>query len=127
MLKRAFSHDDRLMGMALGFYEEQHNGVRLVGHGGDTQYFHSYLGVDAANDLTFFVSFGGPGGSVVRSAFAPAFYNEYFPTGIRSPGTAGRLRRERGALCRHLRLLAQQFLEAREGAGPDERRAGRTD
>ena len=79
MLKRAFSHDDRLMGMALGFYEEQHNGMRLVGHGGDTQYFHSYLGIDQANDLTFFVSFGGPGGSVVRSAFAPAFYNEFFP------------------------------------------------
>jgi CubicO group peptidase (beta-lactamase class C family) len=79
MLTRAFTHDERLMGMALGFYEEEHNGVRLVGHGGDTQYFHSYLGVDLANDLTFFVSFGGAGGSTVRSAFTPAFYNEFFP------------------------------------------------
>jgi CubicO group peptidase (beta-lactamase class C family) len=79
MLTRAFSHDDRLMGMALGFYEEEHNGVRLVGHGGDTQYFHSYLGVDQAHDLTFFVSFGASGGSHVRSAFTPAFYNEFYP------------------------------------------------
>jgi CubicO group peptidase (beta-lactamase class C family) len=85
MLKRAFSHDDRLMGMALGFYEEEHNGVRLVGHGGDTQYFHSYLGIDQANDLTFFVSFGGPGGSVVRSAFAPALYNEFYPQEFERP------------------------------------------
>ncbi len=85
MLARAFTHDDRLMGMALGFYEEQHNGVRLIGHGGDTQYFHSYLGIDPVNDLTFFVSFGGPGGSTVRSAFAPAFYNEYFPQEWRAP------------------------------------------
>jgi CubicO group peptidase (beta-lactamase class C family) len=79
MLSRAFSHDDRLMGMALGFYEEDANGVRLVGHGGDTQWFHSYLGVDQAHNLTFFVSFGGNGGSEVRSAFAPAFYGEFFP------------------------------------------------
>lgn len=79
MLSRAFTHDNRLMGMALGFYEEQHNGIRLVGHGGDTRWFHSYLGVDLEHDLTFFVSFGSSGGSTVRSVFAPAFYDEFFP------------------------------------------------
>ncbi len=79
MLARAFSHDDRLMGMALGFYAQDVNGVRLVGHGGDTQWFHSYLGIDQANQITFFVSFGGSGGSAVRSAFTPAFYDEFYP------------------------------------------------
>ncbi len=79
MLARAFSHDDRLMGMALGFYEEDINGIRLVGHGGDTRFFHSYLGVDMANDLTFFVSFGSSGGGAVRTAFTSAFYNQFFP------------------------------------------------
>jgi CubicO group peptidase (beta-lactamase class C family) len=79
MLTRAFSHDDRLMGMALGFYEEDFNGVRIVGHGGDTQWFHSFLGIDREHQLTFFVSFGGPGGSPVRTAFTSAFYNEFFP------------------------------------------------
>ncbi|MDH4109556.1 MAG: beta-lactamase family protein [Gammaproteobacteria bacterium] len=79
MLTRAFTHDDRLMGMALGFYEEDVNGVRLVGHGGDTQYFHSYLGIDKENGLTFFVSFGASGGSQVRTAFTTALYNEFFP------------------------------------------------
>ncbi len=78
MLTRAFSHDDRLMGMALGFYERDINGQRVVGHGGDTMYFHSYLGIDKANELTFFVSFGADGGSEVRSVFTPSFYNEYF-------------------------------------------------
>ena len=85
MLTRAFSHDDRLMGMALGFYEEEHNGVRLVGHGGDTQYFHSYLGIDQAHGLTFFVSFGAAGGSRVRSAFTPAFYDEFYPQETERP------------------------------------------
>lgn len=79
MLSRTFSHDDRLMGMALGFYENDENGVRLVGHGGDTQYFHSYLGIDRANNLTFFVSFASSGGSPIRSLFTSTFYDRYFP------------------------------------------------
>ena len=79
MLTRNFTHDERLMGMALGFYATDYNGFRVMGHGGDTRFFHSYLGIDQANDLAFFVSFGGPGGGAVRSSFAPAFYNEFFP------------------------------------------------
>ena len=46
MLTRNFSHDDRLMGMALGFYETDLNGFRVMGHGGDTAWFHSFLGID---------------------------------------------------------------------------------
>ena len=78
-LARNFSQDDRLMGMALGFYETDYNGFRVMGHGGDTNYFHSYLGIDQEHQLTFFLSFGGPGGSPVRSSFTPAFYDEFFP------------------------------------------------
>lgn len=84
-LTRAFSHDDRLMGMALGFYERDINGNRVVGHGGDTMYFHSYLGIDEANELTFFISFAADGGSEVRSVFTPAFYSEYFPVAPQRP------------------------------------------
>ncbi len=79
MLSQNFTHDDRLMGMALGFYATDYDGFRIMGHGGDTRWFHSYLGIDAAHDLTFFVSFAGAGGSPVRSSFAPAFYQEFFP------------------------------------------------
>jgi len=79
MLSRNFSQDDRLMGMALGFYETEANGVRLVGHGGSTEYFKSDLAIDQTNDLAFFVSFAGEGGSVVSSTFAAAFYDAFFP------------------------------------------------
>jgi CubicO group peptidase (beta-lactamase class C family) len=85
MLTQAFSHDERLAGIALGFYETDINGFSVLGHGGDTAWFHSFLGIDKANELAFFVSFGGQGGSPVRSAFAPAFYNEYFPQGTPRP------------------------------------------
>ena len=60
--------------MALGFYESSVNGNRLVGHGGDTQYFHSDLAIDLENDLAIFVSFSGTGGAKVRSVIVPAFY-----------------------------------------------------
>lgn len=79
MLERAFSHDDRMMGMALGFYETDENGVRLVGHGGDTFNFHSDLAIDLENDIAIFASFSGDGGSTVRSAIVPAFYDQFFP------------------------------------------------
>lgn len=85
MLTRNFSHDDRLMGMALGFYETEHNGIRVVGHGGDTSWFHSDLSIDLRDNLAFFVSFAGPGGSTVRSTFVDAFYNEFFPSAEASP------------------------------------------
>ena len=79
MLRPQFTHDERLMGMGLGFYAGDYEGYRVVGHGGDTRWFHSYLGIDPANDMTFFVSFGGPGGSAVRSSFGSALYREFFP------------------------------------------------
>tara|TARA_Y100001970_G_scaffold1194_1_gene1404 strand:+ start:8249 stop:10189 length:1941 start_codon:yes stop_codon:yes gene_type:complete len=79
MLSQNFSHDSRFPGMALGFYETNVNGNRLVGHGGDTQYFHSDLAIDLENDLAIFVSFSGVGGAKVRSVIVPAFYNEFFP------------------------------------------------
>lgn len=85
MLSPQFSHDDRLMGMGLGFYASDANGHEIWGHGGDTIYFHSFLGIDKAHDLTIFVSFGGDGGSTVRTAFAPALYDEFFPRNETAP------------------------------------------
>lgn len=43
MHTRQFALHPKTNGMALGFYEETRNGVRIIGHAGDTQYFHSDL------------------------------------------------------------------------------------
>lgn len=79
MLSLQFTHDERVMGMALGWYETDMEGTRVMGHGGDTRWFHSYLGVDDTHDLAFFTSFSGSGGGTVRSSLFPAFYEQYFP------------------------------------------------
>lgn len=88
MLRRHFSHDDRLMGMALGFYETERNGVRLLGHDGDTAWFHSELVLDQTHELAYFISFGGAGGGAVRSTFKNAFYNHFFPADEEAPQPA---------------------------------------
>ena len=79
LLTRQFSHDQRMMGMALGFYETERNGIRLLGHDGDTAWFHSELVLDKHNDLAYYVSFAGAGGGAVRSVFKNGFYNHFFP------------------------------------------------
>ena len=85
MLSRQFTHDDRVTGMALGFYESDYNGSRVVGHGGDTQWFHSDLAIDLDKNLAIFASFGSSGGRVPRSAVVTAIYNEFFPAAAEPP------------------------------------------
>jgi len=79
MLTRAFSHDERLMGMALGFYERELNGHRLVGHAGAMLFFHSDFVIDLEHDLAIFTSFGAAGGAVVNATLIPAFYDHFYP------------------------------------------------
>jgi CubicO group peptidase (beta-lactamase class C family) len=43
MHTRVRGHDPRLPGFAHGFYEQSSHGLRIIGHGGDTQWFHSSL------------------------------------------------------------------------------------
>lgn len=73
-------HPD-LNGMALGFYEESRNGLRIIGHGGDTVLFHSDLHLVPAAGLGFFFSqnSAGRGTGSLRSALWQRFLDRYFP------------------------------------------------
>jgi CubicO group peptidase (beta-lactamase class C family) len=67
--------------MCLGFYEESRNGQRIIGHGGDTQWFHSDLHLLLDSNVGFFVSYNSPGkgeGSP-RSSLFDKFMERYFP------------------------------------------------
>ncbi len=81
MHSRLFGTDDRLDGMAYGFYEESRNGKRIIGHGGDTVLFHSDLHLILDENVGFFVSYNslGKGEISPRTVLFEAFLNRYFP------------------------------------------------
>ena len=72
-----------LNGMDLGFYQENRNGQRIIGHGGDTIVFHSDLHLLLDANVGIFMAFNSAGkrGAVndVRSDIFRAFLDRYFP------------------------------------------------
>lgn len=81
MHSRQFGLSPALNGMCLGFYEESRNGQRIIGHGGDTVYFHSDLHLIPEKGVGFFVSYNsaGKGDISPRSALWYHFLDRYFP------------------------------------------------
>jgi CubicO group peptidase (beta-lactamase class C family) len=81
MHSRQFGLVPELNGMCLGFYEESRNGHRIIGHGGDTIYFHSDLHLMPDAGLGFFVSYNsaGKGELSPRTALWEHFLDRYFP------------------------------------------------
>ncbi|WP_415380050.1 serine hydrolase domain-containing protein [Halosimplex sp. TS25] len=85
MHRQRFTHDDRLNGMCFGFYEVSRNGVRAVGHGGDTALFHSLLFLLPERDVGAFVSYNSPGGLTARREFLDAFFDQFYPADGTAP------------------------------------------
>lgn len=75
--------------MCLGFYEESRNGHRIIGHGGDTQYFHSDLHLILDANVGFFVSYNSAGRDEVspRTVLFDKFIERYFPDKSQTPPT----------------------------------------
>src|SRR5438445_9167359 len=80
MNARQFDAHPAMTAMALGFYEETKNGHRIIGHAGDTQYFHSDLHLIPDAGVGFFISYNSAGKGEVRSREAVwhAFLDRYF-------------------------------------------------
>ena len=73
-----------MVGFDLGFYQEDRNGLRIIGHGGDTEVFHSDLHLLLDKDVGIFMSFNSLGSEVggahtIRGAIFYAFLDRYFP------------------------------------------------
>ncbi len=79
MHRRAFSHDSRLPGMCLGFIEQEINGHRVIGHDGDSEYFHVEMLLIPDQQVGLFVGYGGDGGKPAREGLKRTFFNRYFP------------------------------------------------
>jgi len=88
MHTRQFTMDPAVNGMALGFYEENRNGLRIIGHGGDLNYFHSDLHLLPDARIGFFVSYNSAGKADPRPALWENFLDRYFPSDpIHDPST----------------------------------------
>src|SRR5437870_13353074 len=81
MHSRQFENLHNMNAMALSFYEEKRNGHRIIGHDGDTHYFHSDLNLIPDANLGFFISYNsaGKGETRAREAVWAGFLNRYFP------------------------------------------------
>jgi CubicO group peptidase (beta-lactamase class C family) len=81
MHSRLFALDDAANAMAYGFYEESRNGRRIIGHAGDTQYFHSDLHLIPDAGVGFFISYNssGKGETSPRTLVWEALLDRYFP------------------------------------------------
>ena len=79
--------------MTLGYFEEDRNGHRIVGHGGDTNSFHAHLQLYPDDRTGVYVSVNGSGRSgldslQLREQLMHGFTDRYFP-GTGAPRRAG--------------------------------------
>jgi CubicO group peptidase (beta-lactamase class C family) len=76
--------------MELGFFETNINGREVIGHLGDTDYFHTSLHLFLKENVGFYVSFNSPGkdgaAGGLRGALFQDFADRYFPA---APPKAG--------------------------------------
>jgi len=79
MQQRLHGHDPRLPGFAHGFYEQSSHGLRIIGHGGDTQWFHSSLSLIPSEGVGVFMSTNtNTGGEISFLPFLKAFLDHYY-------------------------------------------------
>lgn len=97
--------------MLLGFYEQHYNGHRVISHGGDTQWMHSYLHLFLDDHVGLFMSFNSQGheGAVghLRQALFDQFVDRYFP----GPWPVGSVPTDVAAA--HARLIAGYYDDSR--------------
>jgi hypothetical protein len=114
----ALMHDTRLRlmeplnGIALGFYEQNINGHRVIGHGGDTQLFHSELLLFLDDGVGLFVvqnSTSVPARASIRTTVFEHFADRYLPAARGTPvaHVEERVARE------HAQQIAGRYVSAR--------------
>ncbi|GFE85138.1 serine hydrolase domain-containing protein [Steroidobacter agaridevorans] len=101
----------RVHRMLLGFYEQNYNGRRALGHGGDTNWFHSdlHLFIDDGVGMYISVNSPGKGGAAqnVRATLFEQFADRYLP----GPTLDGKVDDKTAA--EHARMMAGVYENSR--------------
>jgi len=74
-----FRSDPKTSAMCYGFWEQELNGQRLIGHGGDWDGFHSLLQLIPDRRVGLFVSYNTDLSGEERDVLLSAFMRRYFP------------------------------------------------
>jgi CubicO group peptidase (beta-lactamase class C family) len=94
-----------LPAMALGFYHEDRNGLNIVGHGGDTVWFHSDLHLFLDKNVGLYISMNSVGKNgaahALREELLQQFTDRYFPAPAQNLPTASTAKADGAALSGH--------------------------
>jgi len=74
-----FSPAPGVSSLCLGIYETPLHGLRMIGHAGDSIFFHSNLFLIPQEQVGLFVTCNSPGGSPLRNDLRAAFLDRYYP------------------------------------------------
>lgn len=108
--------------MTLGYFDESRGGTRVLGHGGDTLYFHSHLQLFPDDGAGIFISMNGSGrgpldSTELREAVLEGFADRYFagePSGGASRAASDRQVEPTAA--EHAALAEGTYRESRSGS-----------
>lgn len=79
MQSAGFRHSPNVNPMRYGFMDMSQNGEEVIGHGGDTFWFHSNMALLRAHNTGLFISFNSEKGGGTYSEVLEAFMDRYFP------------------------------------------------
>lgn len=100
-----------LNGIALGFYEQNINGRRVIAHAGDLNYFHSDLMLLLDEHVGMFISVNALGkeglGEMIRDSLFREFADRYYPADEPMTAIDPALARE------HAKLIAGNYIGTR--------------
>ncbi len=80
LLTPQFKPAAAVMPWDLGFYDDDRNSIRFIGHGGDLLACHSQFWIEPTHGLTFFISYNSQGAAQhARQELFDAFVDRYLP------------------------------------------------
>ena len=78
-----FQHAPNTNPMRYGFMDVSQNGQKIIGHGGDTFWFHSLMALFPEHQIGIFLSFNSQGGGGTYLDVLEAFVDRYFPEEVK--------------------------------------------
>ncbi len=79
MHSQLFTHDERIGGLAYGFFELERGQQRILAHGGDTLFFHSQLALLPDENVGFFAVCNSAECAGFPQTLFDAFMHHYYP------------------------------------------------